>query len=73
MWIVGSPRIDKINVPKNPEDGVVEVDVDADDVEIVTQEEAANRMSDFWDRLVTEFNVGKAFVGHRNAAFRAAT
>ena len=73
LWIVGSPRIDKINVPKNPEDNVVEVDVDADDVEIVTQEEAANRMADFWDRLVTEFNVGKAFVGHRNASCRDAT
>ena len=67
-WLVGSPRIDKINVPKELPTGAVEVDVEAADVQVLAAEEAANQMAEFWDRLISEFNVAKAFEGFEDSA-----
>ena len=39
----------------------MEVDVCSEDVQVMAREEAANQMAEFWDRLITEFNVAKAF------------
>ena len=71
LWIVGSPRIDKINIPKQLPNGAIEVDVESEDVRVLAREEAANQMAEFWDRLITEFNVSKAFQGHQDAAAQA--
>ena len=60
---MGSPRIDKINVPKELPTGAVAVDVEAEDVQVLAAEEAANQMAEFWDRLISEFNGAKAFQG----------
>ena len=63
--------MDKINVPKQLPHGAVEVEVDAEDVEVMAREEAANQMAEFWDRLISEFNVAKAFQAFENAASKS--
>ncbi len=50
LWIVGSPRIDKVEVPIETKDVVVEIDVTPAD---------AFALATFWDRVFTEFNVSK--------------
>ena len=70
LWIVGSPRIDKIVVPKEKEDNVVEVDVTEEDATVLVHEEAAAQMAAFWDRVLTEFNVSKALKGHDATALK---
>ena len=65
--------MDKINVPKQLPHGAVEVEVDAEDVEVMAREEAANQMAEFWDRLISEFNVAKAFQAFENAAKKTET
>ena len=60
FWIVGSPRIDKVIVPKEQDDNVVEITAACDKDIVCPQTEAATRMASFWDRAYTEFNVGKA-------------
>jgi hypothetical protein len=59
LWIVGAPRIDKIVVPIETQPGVVEVDVTPPDAVILPEEQAANLLASFWDRVYTEFNVAK--------------
>ena len=63
FWMVGAPRIDKIQVPREEEDNVVEIDVDADESTAIANDEAANLLGSFWDRVLTEFNVAKALSG----------
>ena len=57
--IVGAPRIDKVVVPAESKAGVVEVDATAADAIVLPQEQAANVMASFWDRVISEFNVAK--------------
>ncbi len=57
--IVGSPQIDKIVVPKEKENDVVEVDVTDEGATVLLHEQAAVQMAAFWDRVLTEFNVSK--------------
>ena len=59
LWIVGAPRIDKVTVPIDVEPGVVQVDATPADAVVLPQEEAANILATFWDRVFTEFNVAK--------------
>lgn len=60
FWIVGSPRIDKVIVPKEQGDQVVEITATCDTDVVLPQTEAANLMACFWDRVIAEFNVAKA-------------
>ena len=65
FWIVGAPRIDKIEVPQEKaddgeENAWVEVEVLPEGVGVTPQSEAADRLAAFWDRGFTEFNVAKA-------------
>ena len=71
FWIVGSPRIDKIDLPKEKSEDVIEVDASTEDCRVLAHEEAANQMAGFWDRLVTEFNVAKALQGHNEVVQKA--
>ena len=50
LWIVGSPRIDKVEVPIETKDDVVEIDVTPADAFV---------LATFWDRVFNEFNVSK--------------
>ena len=50
LWIVGSPRIDKVEVPIESKDDVVEIDVTPADAFV---------LATFWDRVFNEFNVSK--------------
>ena len=59
FWIVGSPRIDKVLVPKEQGDHV-EIKAACDTDVVLPQTEAANLMACFWDRVISEFNVAKA-------------
>ena len=63
FWMIGAPRIDKIQVPREKEENVVEIDVDADESTALANDEAANLLGSFWDRVLTEFNVAKALSG----------
>ena len=73
FWVIGAPRIDKIEVPQEREDegeeeegeegSWVEIDVQPDGVTVTPQSEAADRLAAFWDRGFTEFNVAKAMAG----------
>ena len=61
FWIVGSPRIDKVVVPKELHGNVVEIMPQCEDSEFVLpQTEAASRMASCYDRVYTEWNVAKA-------------
>ena len=61
FWIVGSPRIDKVIVPKEQRDQVIVTERATCDTDVVLpQTEAANLMACFWDRVIAEFNVAKA-------------
>ena len=65
VWIIGAPRIDKIEVPQEKadegeENTWVEIEVLPDGVTVIPQSEAADRLAAFWDRGFTEFNVAKA-------------
>ena len=62
LWIVGSPRIDKVIVPREQGDNVVEVEVPIDGETVLPQEEAATLMSAFWERTYCEFNVAKTLL-----------
>ena len=73
LWIVGSPRFDKINVPKEKSSGVVMVEPETADVGIHSSEEVAKRMASFWDRVVTEWNVAKAYEIHKGTAVLCVT
>ena len=66
FWIVGSPRIDKIAVPKECDDHVVEISACSELDVVLPEVEAASRMASFWDRVVTEYNVAKALSGADN-------
>ncbi len=57
--IVGAPRIDKVVVSTESKAGVVEVDATAADAIVLPQEQAANVMASFWDRVISEVNVAK--------------
>lgn len=59
LWIVGAPRIDKVDVPMDLKPGVVQIDATPVDCHVLPQEEAANILATFWDRVFTEFNVAK--------------
>ena len=62
FWVVGAPRIDKIEVPREQagESGGIEIDVPLPGQHAVPQAEAADRLAAFWDRAYTEYNVAKA-------------
>ena len=61
FWMVGAPRLDKIIVPKEKGDNVIEVRLaHEEDSEPKPTQEAANLLASFWDRIHTEFNVAKA-------------
>jgi len=62
--MVGAPRIDKIQVPQEKQDNIVEIDVTAEDEKVLANDEAASLLGGFWDRILTEFNVAKALSGH---------
>ena len=68
LWIVGSHRFDNINVPKQLPSGVIEVEPDTEDVRVHSSEQAAKLMACFWDRVLTEWNVAKAFEVHKGTA-----
>ena len=64
LWIVGSPRIDKVLVPKehdeeDSEGAYVEIAVPIDGETVMPQEDAASLMAAFWDRAYTEHNLAK--------------
>ena len=61
-WVVGAPRIDKIEVPRESKEeaDVVEIEVSLPGASVVPQTEAADRLATFWDRAYTEFSVAKA-------------
>ena len=59
FWIVGAPRLDKVVVPTATKSDSVEIDVTPEDAVVLPQEEAANLMATFWDRVISEFNVAK--------------
>ena len=65
LWIVGSPRIDKVETPFEAETAesdqslTVRVDITPSDAVPLPQAEAANLLGAFWDRVYTEFNVAK--------------
>jgi len=76
FWIVGSPRIDKIQIPKEIDnddddaddlDDVVEIDVTAEDKTVLTHDQAASLLASFWDPVLTEYNVAKAARAHATA------
>ena len=48
-----------MTVPIDIEPGVVQVDVTPPEAVVPPQEEAANILATFWDRVFTEFNVAK--------------
>ena len=55
FWMVGAPRLDKINVPKEKGDNIIEVRLaNEDDSEPKPTQEAANLLASFWDRIHTE-------------------
>ena len=65
LWIIGAPRIDKIEVPhekadEDEENTWIEIEVLPDGVTVTPHSEAAERLATFWDRGFTEFNVAKA-------------
>ena len=62
FWVVGAPRIDKIEVPREQAGGSggIEIDVPLPGQHAVPQAEAADRLAAFWDRAYTEYNVAKA-------------
>ena len=68
LWIVGSLRFDKMNVPKQLPCGVIEVEPDTEDVRVHSSEEAAKLMACFYDRMIAEWNVSKAFELHKGTA-----
>ena len=51
FWVIGAREKEEI---------VVEIDVDADESTALANDEAANLLGSFWDRVLTEFNVAKA-------------
>ena len=64
FWMVGAPRLDKIIVPKEKGDDIIEIEVEHEDnCSALPQEEAATLLASFWDRIHTEFNVAKAMKG----------
>ena len=68
FWVVGAPRIDKIEVPQEKDDengsnAWMEIEVVREGATVIPQTEAANRLAAFWDRGFTEFNVAKAMAG----------
>ena len=66
FWIVGAPRIDKIDAPRLTTDtAFVEIDAAPPGAEVVAEAEAADRLAAFWDRAYTEFNVAKT-VAHES-------
>ena len=52
FWVVGAPRIDKVEVPREQEGGSggIEIDAPLPGQHAVPQAEAADRLSTFWDR-----------------------
>ena len=56
FWVVGAPRIDKIEVPREQEGGTGRVEIDAPlpGQHSVARAEAAERLAAFWDRAYTE-------------------
>lgn len=72
-WIVGSPRIDLNNVPREVSKGVIEVEIDSEDVRVVEHKQDATHMASFWDRTITEFNVANADKGHKDGAAKASS
>ena len=62
FWVVGAPRIDKIEVPREQagESGGIEIDVPLPGQHAVPQAEAADTKAAFWDRAYSEFKVANA-------------
>ena len=62
FWVVGAPRIDKVDAPCGQEGGSdgIEIHVPLPGQHAVLQAEAADRLPAFWDRAYTEYNVAKA-------------
>ena len=62
VWVVGAPRIDKIEAPREQAGGSggVEIETPLPGQDAVPQAEAADRLAAFWDRMYTEYNVAKA-------------
>ena len=52
VWVVGAPRIDKIEAPREQEgkSGGVEIETPLPGQDAVPQAEAADRLAAFWDR-----------------------
>ena len=63
LWIVGSSRIDKVIVPKERADDLVEIEVPIHGETVLPQEEAATLMSALWERVYCKFNVAKTLPG----------
>ena len=65
LWIIGSPCIDKVQVPKElkveGESGRIDAPIDGETV--MPQEEAAALMGAFWEHAYTECNLAKAISG----------
>ena len=62
FWVVGAPRVDKIEAPRESALGSagVEVEVPLPGQHAVPQAQAVDRLAAFWDRAYTEYNVAKA-------------
>ena len=69
MWIVGAPRIDKVEIPRDAttegadQSLTVCVDITPSDAVPLAQADAANLLAGFWDRVYTEFNIAKHLTG----------
>ena len=74
FWIVGSPRLDESEKSKELGEGVVEVDSSAmGGQRMLLTEKDAKQMAEFWDLLLTEFNVAKAEKGNQDASEHASS
>ena len=62
VWVVGAPRIVKIEAARERGGGSggVEIETPLPGQDAVPQAEAENRLAAFWDRAYTEYNVAKA-------------
>jgi hypothetical protein len=59
FWIVGAPRIGKVVVPTATKSDSVEIDVTPEDAVVLPQEDVANLLATFLDRVISDFNVAK--------------
>ena len=63
LWIVGSPRIDKVILAGHANETAQELDIEMEDRIEMEQGAAADKLANFFDRVCTEWNIAKATQG----------